>query len=188
MKHIRLRGDDLASFLAAYRQPENAEQRSFVQSAGLAPKVGEGLECFDAGRSKGDVRESFLLRLRNKIGRSYPSQLGHLLKRFRDALPRVLRISIFGFGVTHIGTCADGPNDPKLSDRGVRRGTCTVGGKAAVEAGAVTHGAVRCSAWLGVARFVIVAAFWVGLLELSVRDASLQEPRFQRAVLVISAL
>ena len=43
------------------------------------------------------------------------------------------------------------PNDPKLSDRGVRRGTCMVGGKAAVEAGAVTHGAVRCSAWLGVA-------------------------------------
>ena len=41
------------------------------------------------------------------------------------------------------------PNDPKLSDRGVRRGTCTVGGKAAVEAGDVTHGAVRCSAWLG---------------------------------------
>ena len=40
-------------------------------------------------------------------------------------------------------------NDPKLSDRGVRRGTCLVGGKAAVEAGAVTHGAVRCSAWLG---------------------------------------
>ena len=35
------------------------------------------------------------------------------------------------------------PNDPKLSDRGVRRGTCTVGGKAAAEAGAVTHGAVR---------------------------------------------
>ena len=40
------------------------------------------------------------------------------------------------------------PNDLKLSDRGVRRGTCTAGGKAAVEAGAVTHGAVRCSAWL----------------------------------------
>ena len=39
--------------------------------------------------------------------------------------------------------------DPKLSDRGARRGTCTVGGKVAVEAGAVTHGAVRCSAWLG---------------------------------------
>ena len=43
------------------------------------------------------------------------------------------------------------PNDPKLSDRGVRRGTCMAGGKAAAEAGAVTHGAVRCSAWLGVA-------------------------------------
>ena len=43
------------------------------------------------------------------------------------------------------------PNDPKLSDGGVRRGTCMVGGKAAVEAGAVTHGAVRFSAWLGVA-------------------------------------
>ena len=42
------------------------------------------------------------------------------------------------------------PNDLKLSDSGVRRGTCMVGGKAAVEAGAVTHGAVRCSAWLGV--------------------------------------
>ena len=41
-------------------------------------------------------------------------------------------------------------NDPKLSDRGVRRGTCMVGGKAAAEAGAVTHGAVRCSAWLAV--------------------------------------
>ena len=41
------------------------------------------------------------------------------------------------------------PNDPKLSDRGVRRGTCMVGGKAVAEAGAVTHGAVRCSAWLG---------------------------------------
>ena len=41
------------------------------------------------------------------------------------------------------------PNDPKLSDRGVWRGTCMAGGKAAVEAGAVTHGAVRCSAWLG---------------------------------------
>ena len=46
---------------------------------------------------------------------------------------------------------AEAPNDPKLSDRGVRRGTCMVGGKAAVEAGAVTHGAVRCSAWLAVA-------------------------------------
>jgi len=39
-------------------------------------------------------------------------------------------------------------NDLKLSDSGVRRGTCMVGGKAAAEAGAVTHGAVRCSAWL----------------------------------------
>ena len=45
--------------------------------------------------------------------------------------------------------CAKSPNDPKLSDRGVRRGTCMVGGKVAAEAGAVTHGAVRCSAWLG---------------------------------------
>ncbi len=36
-------------------------------------------------------------------------------------------------------------NDPKLSDLGVRRGTCMVGGKAAAEAGAVTHGAVRCA-------------------------------------------
>ena len=47
------------------------------------------------------------------------------------------------------GRRAESPNDLKLSDSGVRRGTCAVGGKAAVEAGAVTHGAVRCSAWLG---------------------------------------
>ena len=45
--------------------------------------------------------------------------------------------------------CVATPNDPKLSDGGVRRGTCMVGGKAAAEAGAVTHGAVRRSAWLG---------------------------------------
>ncbi len=31
------------------------------------------------------------------------------------------------------------PNDPKLSDRGVRRGTCMVGGKAAVIAGEARH-------------------------------------------------
>ena len=53
-----------------------------------------------------------------------------------------------------LGRGARTPNDPKLSDSGVRRGTCAVGGKAAVEAGAVTHGAVRCSAWLGVAAWV----------------------------------
>ena len=40
-------------------------------------------------------------------------------------------------------------NDPKLSDSGVRRGTCMLVGKAVMEAGAVTHGAVRCGAWLG---------------------------------------
>src|SRR5439155_12808054 len=55
---------------------------------------------------------------------------------------------------------AKSANDPKLSDRGVRRGTCMAGGKAAAEAGAVTHGAVRCSAWLG--RFIW---FWVRLDE-----------------------
>jgi len=49
---------------------------------------------------------------------------------------------------------AESPNDPKLSDRGARRGTCMAGGKAAVEAGAVTCGAVRCSAWLGDVGFV----------------------------------
>ena len=41
------------------------------------------------------------------------------------------------------------PNDPKLRDSGVRRGSCMVGGKAAAEAATVTHGAVLCSAWLG---------------------------------------
>ena len=41
------------------------------------------------------------------------------------------------------------PNDPKLSDRGVRRGTCMAGGKAAAEARAVTATPV---AELGVVR------------------------------------
>lgn len=44
-------------------------------------------------------------------------------------------------------------NDLKLRDSGVRRGSCMVGGKAAVEAATVTHGAVLCSAWLAVAGF-----------------------------------
>ena len=52
------------------------------------------------------------------------------------------------------------PNDLKLSDSGVRRGTCMVGGKVAAKAGAVTHGAVRCSEWLGVAGWVESVADW----------------------------
>ena len=54
------------------------------------------------------------------------------------------------------GTRVASPNDLKLSDREVRRGTCMAGGKTAVEAGAVTHGAVRCSAWLGAFVFTVV--------------------------------
>ena len=49
--------------------------------------------------------------------------------------------------------CAKAPNDPKLSDCGGRRGCCMAGGKAAAEAATVTPGAVRRSAWLGVADF-----------------------------------
>ncbi len=49
------------------------------------------------------------------------------------------------------GSNVETPNDPKLSDTPERRGACVVGGKAAVEAGAVTRRRVRCSAWLGVA-------------------------------------
>ena len=50
------------------------------------------------------------------------------------------------------------PNDPKLSDRGARRGLCAGEGgwgRRRWEAQAVTCGAVRCSAWLGVAVVVI---------------------------------
>ena len=65
------------------------------------------------------------------------------------------------------------PNDPKLSDRGARRGTCTVGGKAAVEAGAVTCGAVRCSAWLGDS----VVVRLIGFLKLGKGFASKQTNR-----------
>jgi hypothetical protein len=38
------------------------------------------------------------------------------------------------------------PNDPKLRDSRVRRGTSMVSGKATIEAGALTHGALRYSA------------------------------------------
>jgi hypothetical protein len=51
---------------------------------------------------------------------------------------------------------ADAPNDPKLRDSGVRRGSCVVGGKAAAEAATVTHGAVLCSAWLGVGMLSLI--------------------------------
>ena len=50
-----------------------------------------------------------------------------------------------------IGGTRGTPNDPKLSDRPERRGTCMVGGKVVVEAGVVTRRRIRCSAWLGVA-------------------------------------
>ena len=46
------------------------------------------------------------------------------------------------------------PNDPKLSERGGRRDACAAG---SAGAGSVTPGAVRCSAWLGVAAVVIGA-------------------------------
>ena len=58
--------------------------------------------------------------------------------------------------VSHVET----PNDPKLSDGGARRAGCgdvagagwaKVAGRWA--AASVTRGAVRCSAWLGVAGF-----------------------------------
>jgi len=44
------------------------------------------------------------------------------------------------------------PNDRKLSDTPERRGTCMVGGKVVVEAGAVTRRRVRCSAWLSLSK------------------------------------
>ena len=49
------------------------------------------------------------------------------------------------------------PNDLKLSDSGVRRDGCAVGLRGAA---GVTHGAVRWSAWLGVAAWVESVADW----------------------------
>ena len=72
------------------------------------------------------------------------------------------------------------PNDPKLSDSGVRRGTCMVGGKAAAEAGAVTHGAVRCSAWLGVAGVRFMRSSVNGLTAKSTRGLAATPHRVQR--------
>ena len=53
------------------------------------------------------------------------------------------------FMVTVHGRREESPNDPKLSDGG--GGAVLRGGVAAAEAASVTAGAVRCSAWLGVA-------------------------------------
>ena len=53
----------------------------------------------------------------------------------------------------------EAPNDRKLSDGGAGRGTCPACGKVeAVEAGAVTCGAVRCSAWFGDVGFIVLNA------------------------------
>ena len=54
------------------------------------------------------------------------------------------------------------PNDPKLSDGGGWCAGCMVGERRRQEAASVTAGAVRCSAWLGVA--VIRERRWVRTL------------------------
>ena len=55
------------------------------------------------------------------------------------------------------GKDEEAPNDRKLSDSGVRRAGCC--GRSA-GAASVTHGAVRWSAWLGVAAWVESSANW----------------------------
>src|SRR4026209_2796209 len=71
-----------------------------------------------------------------------------------DSSPRLCELWVCrAVGGVHngfvLGMRVDAPNDQKLSDTTERRGTCTVGGKTAVEAGVVTRRRVRCSAWLG---------------------------------------
>ena len=51
-----------------------------------------------------------------------------------------------GGGLHCFSVCVATPNDPKLRDSGVRRGSCAAGLRGAAN---VTHGAVLCSAWLG---------------------------------------
>ena len=73
-------------------------------------------------------------------------------------------------------SCADmkreeGPNDPKLSDRGGWRECCAVG---LLGAALVTAVAVRCSAWLGdVGSDIANGALWFRLLWLGVIQAGL---------------
>ena len=96
----------------------------------------------------------------------------HLLNAFADAREALLSAHEVmdgqGMELSDIQTCLDdlyecethlrvrevAPNDPKLSDGGGWRAGCMVGGKVAAEAASVTAGAVRCSAWLGVAAVV----------------------------------
>ena len=101
-----------------------------------------------------------LLRFRLKLAHAKLKRLGVLAQRGENGFEFVDLRAVGDKPVQLLNDLYDGhvqigigesPNDPKLSDRGARRGTCMVGGKAAVEAGAVTCGAVRCSAWLGVA-------------------------------------
>ena len=103
--------------------------------------------------------------LRGKTIANVKADVHRLELEFKDGSGMIIQSDIWkdaplGHGLI-ILACSDlakdvrnAPNDPKLSDSGVRRGTCMVGGKAAVEAGAVTHGAVRCSAWLGSLRIL----------------------------------
>ena len=103
-------------------------------------------------------KSGLLLILRRLAGRILRGTAGLLRRRRRDWW--VYPVSLLGefvcfFIIVIHGICVGGvvpPNDPKLSDCGGRRSPC---GKAAgakvVGAWAVTPGAVRCSAWLGVA-------------------------------------
>ena len=126
---------------------EDGEQKHVVRSRELEQRFSKSGCCFWRVESPVQILNSLhligLVGLPSCVRDDASIQSGW---RRLNSVPNYYFVSWKIFHHEQLAT----PNDPKLSDCGVRRGTCMVGGKAAVEAGAVTHGAVRCSAWLGV--------------------------------------
>jgi hypothetical protein len=87
------------------------------------------------------MRFIFIAACLSNLRRAYASGL---TATTADAVFGCEQFNSTGGTRTRVGPSFTGAHDPKLSDGGVRRGTCMASGKAAVEAGAVTRGAVRC--------------------------------------------
>jgi len=128
-------------------QPFEAAETGLQQPPAKAPRA-------HLGRDAAHTRQ-LLDSTRRRLAVLAAEMRRYGQKEWRDANTPAsgsLNISSLLHALDQLAVARDkAANDLKLSDSGVRRGTCMVGGKAAAEAGAVTHGAVRCSAWLGVA-------------------------------------
>ena len=113
-------------------------QRPATEEVPMSDKTAPPVRCTE--RMDGAAPETCEQRCPTCLGKGYDSQKFVTQGRFVNCR------KCKGTGVLVAPSI-----DLKLRDSGVRRGSCVVGGKAAAEAATVTHGAVLCSAWLGVA-------------------------------------